>query len=87
MQVIHEVTARRLNVNEARDSGADAVNIVDGQVDAEATGDCEQVHDGVGGSADRGKGHDRVVERGLGEKGGEGALLADEFDRKPAGGM
>ena len=63
MEVLHQEAAGRLQVDEQRDAGADAVEVVEGEVDAEPAGDGEQVHDGVGRAADGGQGDDRVEER------------------------
>src|SRR5690606_24854214 len=74
-----------LQVDQERDAGAGAVEVVEGQLDAEPAGDGEQVDDGVGGAADGGQGDDRVEERGAGHHLAGPAALADHLDHEAAG--
>ena len=61
-QVVHEVAAGRLQVHQQRHVRSDPVEVVDGEVDAEPSGDGQQVHHRVRGPADGGERDDRVVE-------------------------
>ena len=63
VEVLHQVLARRHQVDEAGHVAAEPVPVVERQLDADAAGDREQVHDGVGRAADRAVDHDRVLER------------------------
>ena len=63
VEVLHQELPGRLQVDQQRDVGAGAVEVVLGQLDPEPAGDREQVHDGVGRAADRGQRDDRVEER------------------------
>src|SRR5690606_28857412 len=84
-QVVHQVAPGGLQVDQERDAGAGAVEVVEGQLDAEPAGDGEQVDDGVGGAADGGQGDDRVEERGAGHHLAGPAALADHLDHEAAG--
>ena len=53
----------RLQFNQERHVGTYAVKIVDGEVDAQAAGDGQQMDHGVGGAADGSESDDGVVER------------------------
>src|SRR5690606_34652097 len=64
-QVLHQVLARRLKGDQQGYSRTDAVRAVERRADAETTGDREQMHHRVRGSADGCERNDRVVE-GLG---------------------
>ena len=66
-QVLHQVPAGRLQVDQQRHLGPDPVEVLQGEVDAQASGDGEQVHHGVGRPADGREGDDRVVERRPGD--------------------
>ncbi len=61
-QVLHEVLAGRLEVDEQRHLAARPVEVVEREVDAETAGDGQQVDDRVGRAADGREGHDRVEE-------------------------
>ena len=63
VEVLHQVPSGRLQVDQQRHARAGRVEVVERQVDAEPPGDGEQVHDGVGGSADGRERDDRVAER------------------------
>ncbi len=86
VEVLHEEASRRLQVDEQRNRGADAVEVVQRQLDPEPPGDGQQVDDGVGGAADRGQRDDRVEERATAEQGAGAAVLArpSRWPRGPA---
>ena len=84
-EVLHEVATGGLEVHQQWHMGADAVEILHREADAEATGDREQVHHGVGRPADRGERDDRVVEGALGEEGRGGAAVLHQIDGQAPG--
>ena len=61
-EVLHQVLAGRHEVHDARDVTAQGVPVVEGEADADAPGEREEVHDRVGGAADRPVGADGVLE-------------------------
>ena len=67
VDVVHDVLAERLHVGDVRHLVADAVEVVQGQVDVGLAGDREQVQHDVGRAAERHRQGDRVLERLLGE--------------------
>ena len=67
VDVVHDVPAERLEVAEVRDLVADAVEVVEGQLDLGLVGDREQVQHGVGRAAEGHGDGDRVLERLLGQ--------------------
>ena len=86
VEVLHQEPAGRLQVDQQRHVRPGAVEVVQREVDAEPAGDREQVHDGVGGAADRGERDDRVEERRLVSAGVLGSPLGgDHLDGQPAG--
>ncbi len=61
-QIFHQILARRLHVDDARRAARDAVEILERQPDAQASGDGDQMNHGVGGSAQRHQNGDRIFE-------------------------
>ncbi len=64
VEVLHQMLPGGLQVDQQRHIRADAVEIVQAERNPQAPGDGQQVHDGIGRSAQCGQGHDRVAERG-----------------------
>ena len=79
-QVLHEVPAGRLEVDEQRHARADPIEIVERQRDAEPSGDGEQVDHRIGRAADGRQGHDRVPERTAGHDVAGSPPGADHLD-------
>jgi hypothetical protein len=84
-EVLHQVLARRLQVDEARQLAREPVEVVDAELDAEAAGDRDQVDHGVGRAADRRERDDRVLERLPRQHGRDPLVLVDHVDDAPAG--
>ena len=59
-EVLHEESARRLQVDKQRDLRTGRVEVVLGQGDTEASCDGEEVHDGIGRPAERRERNDGV---------------------------
>lgn len=58
VDVLHDILSRGLQVGQKGDAGADALEVIDGQLDVHGAGDGNQVEDGVGGaSQDHGENH------------------------------
>ena len=66
VEVGHVVLAVRLHVGDVRDARADAVEVVELELDTGLVRDREQVQHRVGGAAERHRDRDRVLERLLG---------------------
>ena len=67
VQINHVVTPEWAQVAEVRDASADAVEVLQGEVDAGLGSDGQQVEDGIGRSAERHHHSDRVFECWAGE--------------------
>ena len=67
VDVVHDVLAERLQVADVRHLVADAVEVVEGELDLGLVRDREQVQHDVGRAAERHGDGDRVLERLLGE--------------------
>ena len=67
IEVDHVVLAVRLHVGDVRDTRADAVEVVELELDLRLVRDREQVEHRVGGAAERHRDRDRVLERLLGQ--------------------
>ena len=80
VDVGHHEPAEGLEVADVRDLAADAVEVVEGQVDLGLAGDGEQVEDGVGRSAQRHDDGDGVLEGRLGHDLAGGDALAQHAD-------
>ena len=80
VDVVHHVLAERLQVADVRNLVADAVEVVDGELDLGLVGDGEQVQDDVGRSAERHRHGDRVLERLLGQDVAGGDAEAQQVD-------
>ena len=61
VEVVHEVPAGGLKVDEQRHTSADHVKVVQGEINAEASRNCKEMDDSVCRATYRGEGHDRVV--------------------------
>ena len=72
----------RLHVGHVRDPPADAVEVVQSQLDPRLVGDGEEVEDGVGGPTEGHHNGDRVLEGLFGhDLAGPDALLQELYDR------
>ena len=87
VEVVHEVRAGGLEVDEQRHASADLVEVVQGEINAETSCNREQVNDSVRRAADRSEGHDRVMKRGPCHDGAGAAVGFDELDGQPPGGV
>ena len=63
VEVLHEVRTRWLDVQQQRRRGRKLIEQVEWDVDAEPTGDRDEVNDRVGRAPDRVQSPDRVLER------------------------
>lgn len=63
MHVLEDVLARRLQVGQEGNAVGDALEIIDGEFDADAVGDSDKVEDGVGASAENHDEDHSVLER------------------------
>ena len=87
VEVVHEVGAGRLEVDEQRHASADLVEVVEGEINAETSGNREQMNDRVRRTSDRGERHDRVLKGSLCHDGARAPIGLDELDRKSPGGV
>ena len=80
VDVVHDVLAEGLQVADVRHLVADAVEVVEGQLDLGLVRDREQVQHDVGGAAEGHGDGDRVLERLLGEDVAGGDAEAQQVD-------
>jgi hypothetical protein len=85
VQVLDQVIAGRADIDEERGPRGELVEPGEPERHADASCECEQVHDGVRAAADRGEKRDRVVERLRGEHGRRTERLLREPNGAPAG--
>ena len=83
-EVLHQETARRLQVDEPRRRAAEVVEQLQRQVDADATRIGDQVEDRVRRTGDRVQDADRVLERLPGEDVARLDVALDEIDDRPS---
>ena len=74
----------RLQVDQQGHPGADAVEVLQRQVDPQPAGQGQQVDDAVGRPADGGQGDDRVAERPGPQEAAGPAVGGDQLDGQPA---
>jgi hypothetical protein len=84
-EVLDRVAAGRLDVGEHGDPPVDAVEVVDGDLDARLPRDRREVQERVRRPADRGVQDDRVLERLAGQDAPRRQLVVDEVDELFAG--
>ena len=68
VEILHEVHAGRLEIEQRRHVAADAVELVEVVCDAGAAGDGGEMHQRVGRAGDRLQHHRGILQRGLGEE-------------------
>ena len=79
-EVLHQVFPARAHVGDERRAARDGVEIRRRKPNAEPSGDGDEVHDGVGRSAHRHQGDDRVVEGGAGQDARRAQVFAHHLD-------
>ena len=80
VDVVHDVLAERLQVADVRHLRADAVEVVEGELDLGLARDREQVQHDVRGAAERHADRDGVLERLLGEDLARGDAVLQQVD-------
>src|SRR5262245_4666658 len=85
-EVLDRIPAGRLDVGQHRDPPVDAVEVVDGDLDARLPGDRRDVQQRVGGPAHGGVQNDGVLERFTSQDGAWPEVLLDQRDELLAGG-
>ena len=80
VDVVHHVLAERLQVADVRHLRADAVEVVEGELDLGLAGDREQVQHDVRGAAEGHAHRDGVLERLLGEDLTRGDAVLQQVD-------
>ena len=85
VEVLHQVLPRWPDVGQPRDAAGDGVEVVQGQGDAGAAGDGDQVDQRVRRAAEREHGRRRVLERLAGEDRLRGLVVPDHVDDALAG--
>ena len=84
MELLAQIFARRLHVDEQRHLVADPLPVLDRQLDADVPGDGVDVDRRIGRAADRAVDHDGVLERLPGQDVGRLQVFPDHFDDPPA---
>ena len=84
VEIDHVVLAVRLHVGDVRDARADAVEVVELELDARLVGDREQVQHRVGRTAERHHDRDRVLERLLGHDLAGPEVELEQVHHRPA---
>ena len=85
VEILHQVLARGLQVDEARQLRAELVPVLELELHADPAGDRQQVHHGIGRTADRGIRLDGVLERLAREDLREHQIFVHHLDDAPAG--
>ena len=87
VEVVHEVRAGRLQVDEQWHAGAAHVEIVQAEIHTETSGNREQMNDRVRRAPDHGERDDRVLKGSLCHDGARAAVCLDKLDGQPPGGV
>ena len=85
VEVVHHEPAEGFEVAQVGGAVADAVEVVEIEIDIRFTGDGQQVQDGIGGTAEGHGDRDGVLQRGLGDDVAGGDAETDQVDHCLAG--